>query len=216
MKKRDTLIILITVGMSILSFITFFINGYMINIALIWNLILASIPVLISGHVRKTHSKINVILIIIWIVFIPNTFYMVTDFIHLSPNVISQTSYMQVSDTNNITFWLNLFNMYACVQLGVIYGCISLLDFRKIVGKKIYLYALPVLSIIISFGIYMGRFLRLNSWEFLNVPKIFSSLVDSFDMFSLQFIILFSIFMFIVNGVALIIYQYVESYNKLA
>ena len=135
-------------------------------IFLIWNLFLAGIPwtisslMIISPLLRK-RLVILVISGIIWILFIPNTFYLLTDLFHLNYK-------------NLAPVWYDLVLILSFAWAGLILGFSSLKDLELILSEKINKKIIPALTVIIlfiiSFGIYLGRFLRWNSWNIINEP----------------------------------------------
>lgn len=129
---------------------------------LLWNLFLAMIPFLLSEWMKKKSlSKTIVILLTsIWLLFLPNVPYIVTDFIHLHK-------------TNNI--WFDLVMIFSFAFTGIVIAIVSMLDIYKIVQKKwttilanIFMFLITFLC---GFGIYLGRFLRLNSWDVFTIPS---------------------------------------------
>ena len=50
-----------------------------------------------------------------------------------------------------------------------------------------------VLGVLNAIGVYIGRYLRLNSWDILNPSALLKNVVASLNVFSLEFIILFSV-----------------------
>ncbi len=124
---------------------------------LIWNLFLAYIPVVISNLVfyyKWTASKL-VAAIGIWLLFLPNAPYILTDFKHLH----SQSEF----------FWLDTFCIGFFALSGLLAGLSSMQQFHHYLKEKISTKALNISMILIclasGFGIYLGRFLRWNSWD---------------------------------------------------
>jgi uncharacterized membrane protein len=135
---------------------------------LIWNLFLAWIPLglafwlarsLVGGH--RWSSWRCIALTLGWFIFLPNSFYMVSDFIHLQD---ARPSY--------ILFDSLLFSLF--IINGLILGYASLylvqLQLRKRVSRlKSWGFTTFVL-LSCSFAIYLGRDLRWNSWDVLVNP----------------------------------------------
>ncbi len=131
---------------------------------LVWNLFLAVIPFCISFYLRqKEHLKKWRLLCwsAIWLLFLPNAPYIVTDLIHL-----------QLSD--GFLVFLDLLVILSFAIAGLLFYLVSVKHmevlFRENFSKKlrnIFFTALPFLC---GFGIYLGRFLRFNSWDILQDP----------------------------------------------
>lgn len=132
---------------------------------LIWNLFLAYIPYLISSIIKKrmqNSSKFMLILILfVWLLFLPNAPYIITDFIHLH-------------HTKANLVWLDIFILFAFSSTGLLLAILSLSDIYKIIQQKWNLQYANYFSIsatfLCGFGIYLGRFLRFNSWDVFTNP----------------------------------------------
>jgi uncharacterized membrane protein len=129
-----------------------------------WNLFLAFIPWAIAAfiRVRKIHNRFALtVLLACWIVFFPNAPYILTDLIHLQPSW-------------RAPLWYDLILLASFAFAGMLYGFVSLhlLEarfFRRL--PKFWAGAASVGVIYLScFGIYLGRFLRWNSWDIVNNP----------------------------------------------
>ena len=113
---------------------------------------------------------------ILWLVFLPNTWYVLTDFIHVTPNG-------EISQLYDIVLiWLLVFT-------GFILGIASLF----LVHRQLLARLRPASSwafiegaiIISSFAIYLGRDLRWNSWDIIANPagllaNVSNQVVDPF------------------------------------
>ena len=141
---------------------------------LIWNLFLAWIPYLISDYFIKKETPLSrfVPLFIIWLIFFPNAPYVITDVIH----IYGQTGNLHI---NSLIFFF-------FGWLGLILGMISLLEIAqylkshtKKVATEATIFGICILS---SFGIYLGRFERWNSWDIISHPgEIFSGIFNALD-----------------------------------
>lgn len=144
---------------------------------LIWNLFLAWLPALGAFAAHNLHQRrtwINWLLVcacaIFWLAFFPNAPYLITDIMHLRQNTI-------------VPLWFDLLLFVAFAWTGFFLGLISLLLMqeivRKIAGvKPSWLFAFAVLGLS-SFGIYLGRFLRWNSWDlFLNPGRLLADVSE--------------------------------------
>lgn len=144
---------------------------------LLWNLFLAWLPLLFAWILYKRSlaglhwSAINFMLFALWLLFLPNAFYLISDFIHL-----------RVPTNANIMYDVVLLGTYALS--GMILGYISLFLIHKRLyqrfNKKAHLFIGATL-LLCGFAIYLGRYLRWNSWDILVNP--FGLLFDVTDRF---------------------------------
>ncbi len=135
-----------------------------------WNLVLAWIPMLFAFATYGVHfsrTRRNVLFAVCaltWFVFFPNAPYIITDFVHLD------------FGTTPALLWIGLFSIAASAWTGLCLGYVSLCLMQEIVrarcGRIIgWLFVLVMLAVS-SLGVYMGRFLRWNSWDVLRHPLI--------------------------------------------
>jgi len=140
---------------------------------LVWNLFLAFIPFALSTYLsfqQKLNNVILTLISIIWLLFLPNAPYIITDLFHL-----------QYSHPNHI--WLDVLTISAFAVTGLYLFYQSLLTmeiiFKKKLSYKTSIYITPLLIILVAFGVYLGRYLRFNSWEILSQPfSIFESIIE--------------------------------------
>lgn len=130
---------------------------------LFWNLFLAIIPYAISEWIKK-HNPTKMkryISLTIWLLFLPNSPYIITDFIHLH-------------HTKSTMIWYDIFMVFSFANTGLLLAIISMNDVYKIIqkeySKQIANRFLIIVSILCGFGIYLGRFLRFNSWDLFTNP----------------------------------------------
>ncbi|PWW19983.1 DUF1361 domain-containing protein [Chryseobacterium sp. AG844] len=173
--KINVLLIMMTIFCFSLSAFRYYISDTKVFLFLNWNLFLAWIPLLLSSFVLafNIRSKISLVfIIIIWILFFPNSPYILTDLFHLKAR-------------NSIPVWYDLIVILSFAWTGLICGFISLNDIEKKLsyyGKKNSINGIIVFFLFMSsFGVYLGRFLRWNSWDVLNNPfGLFSDIVVRF------------------------------------
>lgn len=134
---------------------------------LVWNLFLAGIPFLISQTLKHSHylqnSKVwSGLLFTVWLLFLPNSPYIITDLVHLH-------------DRASNLLWFDLFLVFVFALNGLVLGLLSLLDMSRIISarfdKTVAAYTIFKVCLLSGFGIYLGRFLRFNSWDVLTNPK---------------------------------------------
>ena len=141
-----------------------------------WNLFLAFVPYWITWWMMRNVSIIEsklklAIALAAWLLFIPNSFYIITDLFHLV-------------HVHTAPRWFDLLLIFSFAWNGIICGIISIRRVEFITtlvrGKgfsTILIFAVMWLN---AFGIYIGRFLRYNSWDIISDP--FSLAADIIDM----------------------------------
>lgn len=132
-----------------------------------WNLLLAWVPVLFAWLLirsLKTKSWVEplpVLLTLLWLGFLPNSFYIITDLIHLQ-------------STGDIGVLYDAVFMMSFILNGLIAGFLSMVwVHRELVKRRTAIFAsLTMASVIFltSFAIYLGRSLRWNTWDVLVNP----------------------------------------------
>ena len=138
------------------------------HLGLIWNLFLAWIPFMLAYLAHAVSwRRVSLYLIIpavafLWLIFFPNAPYMLTDLQDLA---------RRASDA---PLWYDVIIVVWCSWTGMLLGVISLYLMQDIILRAfgrapawIFVFAISALS---SFGIYIGRFVRLNSWDILQNP----------------------------------------------
>ena len=142
---------------------------------LIWNLFLAWIPFALAvavydGWRRKRARGTLVVLGAFWLLFFPNAPYIVTDFVHLER-------------TADAPYWYDAVTVSAFAWTGVLLGFASLFlvqtvvrQWRGVVAGWVFAAVALALG---SLGIYLGRFLRLNSWDALEHPSVLPRIVHT-------------------------------------
>lgn len=135
---------------------------------LIWNLFLAWIPFILA-YVAHAVSwrRIWLYLVIpivsfLWLIFFPNAPYMLTDLQDLARG------------SSGAPLWYDVIIVVWSSWTGMLLGVVSLYLMQDIIMRTfgrvagwVFVFAISGLS---SFGIYIGRFVRLNSWSILQNP----------------------------------------------
>lgn len=131
-----------------------------------WNLFLAFVPwgiasLMVLNKRLKQSKTMLVLLIAIWLLFFPNAPYILTDLFHLRLS-------------SSMPIWFDLILILSFAWTGLIFGFLSLWDMENILLKylkKCWVTGISVSLLFVgSFGIYIGRFLRWNSWDILTSP----------------------------------------------
>lgn len=128
---------------------------------LVWNLVLAFIPWGASFVCTSMKSPWRWLLLPLWLVFFPNAPYLVTDFVHLRSRPPVPVWY----DVGMLTAfaWAGL--LLAVTSLGAVHSAVE-----KVAGRIAGWLFVAGVSSLTGYGIYLGRFLRKNSWDVLLDP----------------------------------------------
>jgi uncharacterized membrane protein len=134
--------------------------------ALYWNLMLAWVPLVVALVVYDASRRGASSLALlgggaVWLLFFPNAPYIVTDLTHLRTY-------------EGAPIWFDTVLACSAAWAGLALGFISLYLMQSVVRRRFghvtgWGFALGVLSLS-SFGIYLGRFERWNSWDLVTRP----------------------------------------------
>ena len=163
-----------------------------------WNLFLAFVPYWISGWMigknHITHRKVKLFLALAgWLLFIPNSFYIITDLFHFT-------------HIRSAPKWFDLLLIFSFAWNGILCGIISLrrveiIMMKLLTGKNFSLFLVFGVMWLSSFGIYIGRYLRFNSWDIITDPfslseEILSMIIHPFHhLYPWGMTLCYSIFM---------------------
>lgn len=162
-----------------------------------WNLFLAFVPYGITNFVTyrpgwKNANQRFFPLFICWLLFIPNSFYIITDLFHLSARW-------------PVPLWFDLALILSFVWNGLLLGILSMRQMEKIIERKFslkneWLFVYPMM-LLNAFGIYVGRYLRYNSWDVISNPfQLFNDIIYLMvhpirNRFDWSMILCYSVFM---------------------
>ncbi|KXT62949.1 DUF1361 domain-containing protein [Streptococcus sp. DD04] len=155
---------------------------------LIWNMILALIAYdsAVLTVIFNTQKWLYPLLLMVWLVFYPNTFYMLTDLVHMT--WVGDALWNPVS--------MHLFMAFVpSILFGVYCGVESwnILRERWKLTWWLDMLAVGVLSYLSSLAIYIGRYDRLNSWDLVTRPQlVVQKLLETFQRERLVFILGFT------------------------
>lgn len=134
---------------------------------LIWNMFLALLALDFSFCLNRFKNlSLTFILMLFWLFFYPNTFYMLTDLVHMD---------FIGSSFSNVQSLIHYFLFLASILFGFLCGVESVNQvLKRFVIKEYYfkLFVLILLSVISSFAIHLGRYARLNSWDLVLRPTV--------------------------------------------
>lgn len=129
---------------------------------IIWNLFLASILYIIGAcfrHLKESKKLIQFLIFSYWLLFFPNALYIVTDIIHLA-------------QTQAASLWYDAVLLFTFSLLGLVRAFASFISVENYLSCyfeiRIVNIIIFVLLLVGSYGVYLGRFERWNSWDVLN------------------------------------------------
>ncbi|MCG7406860.1 DUF1361 domain-containing protein [Paenibacillus sp. ACRRX] len=185
-------------------------QGYMI-----WNVILAAIPFYASillyrsqGWVKR--SKFSLLgkvytggLAVIWFLFYPNAPYVVTDMIHIqsekfiikNPDYVPYMGQPRILFNSDMALWSNFYTIAIGVFIAVILSFVSMYVLQQLIAKRwnrqLSWLLVALMQLLSGFAIYLGRFIRWNSWDLITEPSnLWTILTRDLHMESIQFAIL--------------------------
>jgi len=167
---------------------------------LVWNLMLAWLPLIFAIGVHTRHQRREKSgwrlygLAVLWLLFFPNAPYIFTDMIHTMGGFLS-------------TFWYDYILVLLFGFIGFMLGFVSLYLMQTVVaermGRRASWYFIVAMAWLSGFAVYMGRFLRWNSWDVVVHPVKVGQALGHFafhpwaEQTSLIFSALFATFMFL-------------------
>lgn len=127
-----------------------------------WNLFLAWVPLGLALCLeRASRPGVRLGLFAAWLAFFPNAPYLVTDFIHLHHRA-------------PVPLWYDVAFFATLALAGLFVGLASLEVVHRVLRRhtssRVSWGVLLIISALSGYAIYLGRFLRWNSWDLLTRP----------------------------------------------
>lgn len=161
---KTILILLPILPFTLLFFRILFLKEFMFSF-LIWNLFLALIPLLISNYIIVKKEKISffyILSFLAWLLFLPNAPYIITDLVHLKSYKVQ-------------LWYYDLALIFSFAFVGMVYFIASIYQvqqsLQKIITTKNTIFIIVVIMFACGFGIYLGRFMRWNTWDIITQPQ---------------------------------------------
>ncbi len=163
-----------------------------------WNLFLAFISYWITSWIMKRSAIVKsriklVIALALWLLFIPNSFYIITDLFHLT-------------HIDSAPKWFDLLLIFSFAWNGIVCGIISIRRVEIMLtslqrGQSFSFVLIFSVMWLSAFGIYIGRYLRFNSWDIISDPfsltsEIWNMIIHPFhNFYTWAMTLCYSIFM---------------------
>ncbi|HET8930129.1 MAG TPA: DUF1361 domain-containing protein [Acidimicrobiales bacterium] len=126
---------------------------------LVWNLFLAWVPLVAAIAVSRASRPVAVVAGVVWLVFLPNALYLVTDLVHL---------------VDGSTLWRHILQFGFAAWTGTLLAVVSLRIVHRRAERETGRAAgwLVVAAAVVAagIGVAIGRFQRWNSWDLLTEP----------------------------------------------
>lgn len=179
----ERILLLSSVFSMVLVIIRVAMTGSKMFLFLPWNLLLAFIPYYITKKLMTRPAWIEnkwklAAASLLWLLFIPNSFYIITDLFHLGKY-------------DEAPRWFDLTLIFSFAWNGLVFGIVSVKQMESIVLLSypaprygwLFIYFIMWLN---ALGIYIGRFLRFNSWDIITNPfsllnEIMTMVLHPFD-----------------------------------
>ena len=152
----------------LLLIVRIFLTGTDIYLFYPWNIFLGALPIFFSNKLFKKHTFDfkAVILLSCWLLILPNAPYLVTDIFHFE-------------ERPPVPYWYDMLIVVTGAWNGMLMFIISLMQVEKylsrIMQKRWLNFSMVVLLFLSGYGIYLGRYLRYNSWDIITKPATIAS-----------------------------------------
>lgn len=195
MSFSKRILIPIAFSMALLT-LRIIVTGELTYIFLAWNLFLAWIPFALSCQLRHIKNRGVVFLVLAgWLLFFPNAPYIITDFLHLKQRP-------------PVPYWFDILLLFSAALNGLLLGLASLVTVERFLinryGKQWTAFIVFCSFFLCSFGIYIGRYLRWNSWDIILNPgeiayDLIKRVINPFDHIQTWSVtLLFGCFLYVV------------------
>ncbi len=140
------------------------------NLFLAWSPFIATLMLIRMLRMRQWSSWLMMAVTLVWLLLLPNSFYMISDFIHIQDVVRNNVLYDAVMFTSFI---------FTAALLGFSSLYMIHAELRKRVSLRVSSTMVGCILFLCSFAIYLGRDLRWNSWDvFINPAGILFDVSD--------------------------------------
>lgn len=128
-----------------------------------WNLFLAWVPLGLALWLERVQRPLPAALLgLAWLAFFPNAPYLLTDFVHLRHRP-------------PVPLWYDIAFFASLAMAGLFVGLASLEIVHRQLRARLRASsawsALVIISALSGYAIYLGRFLRWNSWDLVTRPR---------------------------------------------
>ena len=131
-----------------------------------WNLFLALVPILFAWlFIQTNNTYIRLLSFVLWLGFLPNAPYIITDFIHMA----------DVGPKSIIWYDGMMIFLYTVAGMMSWVGSAYMIQ-KKAKWNQWFVLVIGLLS---GFGVYLGRYIRFNTWDIITDPwSLLQTLAD--------------------------------------
>lgn len=138
---------------------------------LFWNLCLAWIPLVCAWFIFQTKTplsrwRMTWVVMLLWLIFFPNAPYILTDLGHLA----------SVDQWGTLPVGYDVVMVLTFTLTGLFLGFVSLFMIERVWRRTLrssVATSLSVVTLVLAgFGMYVGRYLRWNSWDVFHAPQL--------------------------------------------
>ncbi len=205
---------LASLGCGVLYGLRVLVSGRIYYLYLILNLVLAAVPFCIAAAAALLLDRLGpgrrqalaaLPAALLWLLFYPNAPYIFTDFIHLVNKIYLRSPPADWLGLNALV-WYDILMNAAFAFMGHFIGLVSMWLMERLMRRawgRVPSRAFLLLAILLSgFGIYLGRFSRLNSWDALLSPlRVAGETLEALkDPKALLFSLVFALFIALSYG----------------
>ena len=164
MKTKNTFLTLSVLILYALVASRMIYSGKLYYLFLIWNTFLAVIPYALSEYAvqLKIYKYKTILLCLLTVLFLPNALYLISDFEHLA-------------ERPPIPFFYDILLMFYAAILGLLFNVLAVRNIHKTIlhylKPKTSNKIIACVIVLSGFGVYLGRYLRWNSWDIITHPK---------------------------------------------
>ncbi len=160
------------------------------------NIVLAALPLCFALAIgRSTKKPLRALLAALWLLFLPNAFYLLTDLVHM-PTLEWRAAQGRMHYVHDAAGWVLTLLFAVGAALGAFAGLMSMRICRRQLlngtSRRTVRLAGAAVMLLSGFGVYIGRFLRLNSWDVLDPMRLLQTIVSQLDLFALQMTLSFA------------------------
>lgn len=188
------------------------------HVMMVWNVFLAILPLCFAKGFHRAAGRPGrakpIILFVLWLLFFPNAPYIVTDMIHISRLDYYSANAACGPYSNDLMIWARLLHIGFGIVFSTLTGLLSMylihMQLLKKLGRISANSILAAVCLLTGYAMYLGRFLRLNSWDVLNPFAMLQDITAQASWFALEITLLFGLYVLAGYGLFYGIYRIIE------